>query len=194
MAPISPPSRETLTQIYSLSWAVLSLSRTKQSSMSLAVMPLQPDCSDHEIGNAADIVEVEHWQRGTFAGRTIGRDRHDLRARSLQRLARSSAVASNIDFGKTLALLAFDQHQIARADIAENIRKRHFRRVADLAHQGEASRRRKRNLTGAGLAHPERVAALMVDLETGMGVLDDGDGEAASRQFANEADHEGGFA
>src|SRR4029453_12512228 len=148
----------------------LSLSRTKQSSMSLAVMPLQPDGGDHEIGNAADIVEVEHWQRGAFASRTIGRDRHDLRARSLQRLARGSAVAANFDLGKLLALVALDQYQIAGTGIAEDIRKRHLRRIAALAHQGEASRRRKHDLAGAGLAHPERVAALVVDLETGMGV------------------------
>src|SRR5262245_1555499 len=171
-----------------------SLSRTKQSSMSLAIMPLQPDCGDHEIGDAADIVEVEHGQPRAFAGRTIRRDRHDLRARSPQRLARSSAVAANFDLGKTLALIALDEHEIAWAGITENIRKRHFRSVADLAHQGEASRRRKRDLASAGLAHPERVAAFMVDLETGMGVLDDGDGEAASRQFGDEADHQGGFA
>src|SRR5262245_35621330 len=157
----------------------LSLSRTKQSSMSLAIMPLQSEAGDDEIGNAADIVEVEYRQRGAFAGRTIGRDRHDLRARSLQRLARSGAVTANLDLGEVLATVALDQHQIARAGIAENIRKRHLRRVTDLAHQGEASRRRKRDLAGAGLAHPERIAALMIDLETGVGMLDDGDGEAA---------------
>src|SRR5262245_11522563 len=103
----------------------LSLSMTKQLSMSLAVMPLQPDCSDDKIGNATDIVEVEYRQRRAFAGRPIGCDRHDLGTRSLQRFARSSAVAANFDFGKSLALVALDQHQITRAGIAEKIRKRH---------------------------------------------------------------------
>ena len=88
----------------------------------------------------------------------------------MKRLSGGRTLPSNLDLWKGHAFIAFDQHEIARADIIEHLLERHLGSIAELAHQGKAPRGRQCYLACACLAQLEGVAAGMVDLETGMRV------------------------
>ena len=49
-------------------------------------------------------------------------------------------------------------------------------------------------MAGPGLAHLERIASLVINLELRMRMLDNRDGITALGQFADKADHQGGLA
>src|SRR3972149_11935944 len=112
----------------------------------------------------------------------------------MQLLARRGALSADLDLRKRLALEPLDQNEIARPGISDDLRDSHFRRPAEFPHHGKTARRRQGDLASARLAHLERVAPLMIDLELGMGMLDDGDGIAAPGKLANKPDHECGLA
>src|SRR5439155_6584405 len=78
--------------------------------------------------------------------------------------------------------------------IGDDLLEGQFRRIVKLAHQGKAPGRGQSNLAGARLAHFERVATAMVDLELGMGMLDDRDGMATPRKLADQRHHQRGLA
>src|SRR5581483_8496100 len=91
---------------------------------------------------------------------------------------------------KRFALEALDEHEVARPEMAANVRKSEFGLVAKLAHKCKSPRRRKGDLRRPGLTQLERIAAGMVDIETLVGMLDDRDDEAAMRQLRHKTGHQ----
>ena len=110
---------------------------------------------------------------GTFGARQrrVAGDGDDVRiVRLQQRLAVGHAM--NFELRKRIALEAFDQHEIDRGKLAEQVGQVPFRVVAQLMQDGEALGRADDHLGRAGGAVHERVLARLVEVEAVMRVLD----------------------
>ena len=81
-----------------------------------------------------------------------------------------------------MALEAFDDHQIDRAELRQHIGKRRLGLLAQFVHDRPAPARHDRDLAGAGLAVQPGILARLVDIEFMVRVLDGRDFEAAPDQ------------
>ena len=115
--------------------------------------------------------------------RRVAGDRDDVRVvRLQQRLAVGGAM--DFELGKGVALEAFDQHQIDRRQLGEQVGQVPFRLVAQLVQDGEALGRADDHLGRAGGAVHEGILARLVEVEAVMGVLERGHAAARARSGA----------
>ena len=97
-----------------------------------------------------------------------------------QRFADGGAV--DFELGMRMALEAFDDHKIDRADFRKHVGERRLGLRAQFVHQSPAPARDDRNLGGAGRAVQQGILAGLVDIELMMRVLDGRDLEPAPHQ------------
>ena len=88
------------------------------------------------------------------------------------------AVPPYLDLRKRLTLESFDQNQIAGTGIGDDLLEGQFRIAAKLAHQGKAPGRGQATWRAPASRILNEFATAMVDLELGMGMLDDRDAMA----------------
>src|SRR4029453_8319513 len=99
-----------------------------------------------EVGNPVRIVEMEGGKRVPFGLGPVGGYADDFWKVSAQRFSRRGPIPAYFDLWECLAFEAFDQHEIARAEVGANLLEWPLGLVAKLTHQGEAARGRKGNL------------------------------------------------
>ncbi len=130
--------------------------------------------------------------RAAGSARVAG-DRHDMRiVRMDQRLAVLGAV--NFQLRKGVALEAFDQHQIDRRHLGDQVGHVPFRLLAQFVQDRPAPGRRDDHLGGAGDAVHEGILAGLVQIEAMMGVLERGHPHPPRQQARNELGDQCGFA
>src|SRR5262245_32972986 len=93
-----------------------------------------------EVGDPVRVVEMEGGKRVYLSLGPVGGYGDDFRKVSRQRFSRRGPIPAYFDLGKCFAFEAFDQHEIARAEIGANLLERQLGLTAQLAHQGEAAR------------------------------------------------------
>ncbi len=145
-----------------------------------------------KIGDALDVVEIDHGNAGRRQ-RLVGGNRDDRRVVGMeQRLADRGPV--HFELGMALALVAFDQHQIDRAELLEQRAERGLGLAAQLVDQRPAAGGADQHLGRAGHAVAVRILARLVDIEGVMGVLDRRHREPARDQAGDHLDEERGLA
>ena len=169
--------------------------KAKQSSLSCAITPSLSRWSDllerqrfglEHIGDAVKIIEHQH-RHLRLRQRRVGRDGDDAIVIGMQqRLA--DRGAKNFEFWMRMALETFDDHQIDRAELRQNVGERRLGLVAKLVHDGPAPAGNDRDFAGAGLPVQPGILARLVGVEVMMRVFDGGDFQAA---FDQHRDHAG---
>ncbi len=137
------------------------------------------------VGDAFNVVEHQH-RHCRLRQRRIGRDGDDAIVIGMQqRLAHGGA--KNLELGMGVALEPLHHHQIDRAELRQNIRKRRLGLLAQLMDDCPAPARHDRDLAGAGLPVLPRILARLIDVEFMVRVLDGRDLQAAADQHRNHA-------
>ena len=93
-----------------------------------------------------------------------------------------------------LALVALDQHQIDRRELAQQRGERRLGVAAQLVHQRPAAGGADQDLGRAGQAVAVRILAGLVDVEGVMGVLEGRDREPARHQAGDHLGQQRGLA
>ncbi|MNY50651.1 hypothetical protein D3C86_1861700 [compost metagenome] len=91
----------------------------------------------YKIGNRIGIIEIED-RKLRVCDRMIGGNGADVRIGWRQGLAVGRFQAARLDLRDRLALIAFDQDQIARGEPGEDLLETRFRRAAQFMHDGKA--------------------------------------------------------
>ena len=144
-----------------------------------------------ETGDGFGIVQVQngHGQRGK--GRVGGNGAGEGVGGLDQVVA--GLGAEHFDLGMTVALVAFDQHQIDRSEAGQDVAERGFG-AAVLAHQGKAVGRGEHDLGRAGDAVAVGVFAGVVKIDVVMDMLDRRDGQPLGGNRGHEPLHQTGLA
>src|SRR5262249_412592 len=125
---------------------------------------------DQKVRDALDVIEIDHrnargWQR------LIGRDGNDRRVIGVkQRLAERST--GHFELWMRLWFVAFDQHEIDRAELREQRPEHGLGLSAQLVDERPTVRRADQNFARPGHAMGVGILAWLVDVEAMMGVLE----------------------
>ena len=131
-----------------------------------------------------DVVDIDHRSPGV-GERNVGNDADHVRVLRMEgRLADLAAV--DLDAGVMRRFEAFDQHEIDRRHLPQQIVDGGLGRLPQLVHQRPAPAGSDQHLGRAGDAVDVGILAGLVDVEAVMGVLDGGNGEAAPDQPRND--------
>ena len=93
-----------------------------------------------EVGDPVRVVEMEGGKRVSFSLGPVGGYADDFRKVSPQWFSRRGPIPAYFDFRERFAFEAFDQHEIARAEIGADLVEWQLGLAAKLAHHGEAAR------------------------------------------------------
>jgi len=134
------------------------------------IAPPQPDLRGNEIGDGTDIIQGEGGKTRRI-GRVIRSDSADGRVVRGKGIAPRRGFSAGLDFAVPLALVAFDQDQVAGREPVQSGLQGRFRLVAQLVHQCPPVAGNDHHLDRASLPVPERVCLRLVDIESMVGML-----------------------
>ena len=128
------------------------------------------DVADQNVGDPLDVIEIDdrNSRRRQWRIRSDGDDRRVTGMK--QRLADGGTVY--FELGMRLALVAFDQHEIDRAELLEQGAQRRLASSTQLVHQRPTVGRSHQNLGRPRHAMGVGILAGLIDVEAVMSVLE----------------------